>query len=86
MSDPTREQQIRLLIRRGIMPSEAERIVDRAEAIPAGSLVAEPEPSIELQAQRAQAWFQYQAIVPHRFKRLLGAEERKPKVHAEAPA
>lgn len=73
MADPTREQQIRLLIRRGIMPSEAERIAAEAEA----GVLADPlAETIELQAQRAQVWWAYQDVVPHRFKRLLGAREK----------
>ncbi len=74
MTDPTREQQIRLLIRRGIMPSEAERIADKAEGglEPIGIM---EEQSPEFQAERALAWWQYQLSVPHRFKRLLSARE-----------
>ena len=77
MTEPTREQQIRLLIKRGIMPSEAERIADKAEGglEPFGIL---EDQSPELQAQRAAAWWAYQDAVPFKFKRLLGARERAP--------
>lgn len=56
-----REQQIRQLIKRGIMPSEAERIVDKADRVglePPGAPF-EDEP-IELQAERAREWMQHQ--------------------------
>ena len=72
MPDPTREQQIRQLIRRGIMPSEAERIIDKAEGGIEPLAILEDQ-SVEFQAERAEAWWIYQASVPHRFKRLLGA-------------
>ena len=74
MTDPTREQQIRQLIRRGIMPSQAERIMDKAEGGVESFGILE-EQSGELQAQRAVAWWQYQLSVPHRFKRLISARE-----------
>lgn len=72
--DPTREQRIRQLIRRGIMPSEAERIVEKAEGGLEPLAILE-EQSPEFQAQRAVAWWAYQAAVPHRLKRLLSARK-----------
>jgi len=78
MTTPAREQQVRLLVRRGIMPSEAERIVDKAEGGLEPLAIIE-EQSAEFQAQRAVMWWQYQGAVKHRFKRLLGARE-----HAKA--
>lgn len=74
MPKPTREQQIRLLIRRGIMPSEAERIMDKAEG-GLEPLAIMADQSEDFQAERAEAWWIYQAAVPHGFKRLLGARE-----------
>jgi|GEM_PF-2266008 len=72
MPDPTREQQIRVLVRAGIMPSEAERIADKAEGGLEPLAIVE-EQSAEFQAERAVAWWAYQTSVPHRFKRLLSA-------------
>jgi hypothetical protein len=67
----TREQQIRLLIRLGIMPSEAERIMDKAARVglePPGTPF-EDEP-IELQAERTREWMQHQLF-------LLDQKERE---------
>jgi hypothetical protein len=75
MSIPTPDQQARLLIRRGIMPSEADRIVAEAES---GRLIDPLAEPLELQQQRAEAWWMYQESVPFRFKRLLGAVEYAP--------
>ena len=77
MPDPTREQQIRVLVRAGIMPSEAERIVDKAEGGIEPLAILEDQ-SVELQAERALSWWAYQDSVPHRFKRLLSARGYAP--------
>jgi hypothetical protein len=79
---PTPEQRIRQLISRGIMPSEAERIVADVDAR-IGRLMT-PEESDRVAAvgadaiMQARQWWYYSPLVPTRFKRLLDAREVTP--------
>ena len=77
MSAPTPEQRIRQLVRRGIAPSEAERIVHEGDA--AGGRVMPPDEAArqaeitETDKERARQWVAYNPRIPGKYKRLWSA-------------
>jgi hypothetical protein len=74
---PSREAQIAQLVLRGIMPSTAERAVDRAAAndwrIPPANEAAWDAEVTAADIERARMWWWYTPDVPQRLRRILDA-------------
>jgi hypothetical protein len=76
---PSREQRIAALVRRGILPSVAERIVNEAEAdgqrILAGAELAERFPVDAASIEQARQWWLFSTDVPTAWRRILDARQ-----------
>jgi hypothetical protein len=79
---PSAEEQIRQLVRRGILPHAAERIVADCEA--RGHRLMTPEErnqaaTVDAAAiEEARQWWYYAPDVPRKWKRLLDARDVTP--------
>lgn len=75
---PTEETQIQFLIRRGLMPSVAKRVVADAQKLsnPLSKPRARSQATITAQdIETAAKWWLFNTAVPLRIKRILDAVE-----------
>ena len=74
---PTPEQRVRQLILRGIMPSDAERIVAEVDAVGRRLMLPGERDAAavvtEADQERARNWWLYSVDVPTKYKRILSA-------------
>lgn len=82
---PTHDNRVRQLVKRGLAPSVAERIVNETDEAMAGgrSGVMQPDEAARLaevtevdQERARQAWY-YNPLVPARYRRILDARPVK---------
>lgn len=75
---PTPDERIATLVRLGFMPTEAERIVNEAEAHGPELYTADELAALDTQDMGIEAtrlWWWYSPDVPQEFKRLLEAAD-----------
>lgn len=74
------EQAYQVLIRAGMMPSDAQAVIDDAraaeQALPTEFDTAEDAIITEADQRESKTWWWFNPAVPREFKRILTAQER----------